>query len=137
HQRALNRRNLQIERALDLAAFPTTYVRQADANLAVKTQNQIGQVVVYKSDKPHTEIPPVVSGETYRSRDELKISAGEESGVNRMLAHGTKPAGIDSGVAMREYRDQTTQRFALQERAFEKLNLDVDWLILDACKDLG
>jgi hypothetical protein len=137
HQRALNRRNQQIERALDLGAYPTTYVRRADANLAVKTQNQIGQVVVYNSDVPQTVTAPVVSGETYKSRDDIKISAGEESGVNRMLAHGTKPAGIDSGVAMREYRDQTTQRFALQERAFEKLNLDVDWLILDACKDLG
>jgi hypothetical protein len=137
HQRALNRRNLQIERALDLAAFPTTYVRRADATLAVKTQNQIGQVVVYNSDLPVTTLAPVISGETYKSRDELKISAGEESGVNRMLAHGTKPAGIDSGVAMREYRDQTTQRFAPQERAFERLNLDVDWLILDCCKDLG
>ncbi len=137
HQRALNRRNVQIERALDLSAFPTTYVRRADASLAVKTTNRVGQVVVYNSDLPVTITPPVLSGETYQSREDLKRSADEESGVNRMAAHGAKPAGLDSGVALREYRDQTTQRFALQEQAFERLNLDVDWLILDCCKDLG
>lgn len=137
HQRALNRRNIQIERALDLGAFPTTYVRRADANLAVKTTNRIGQVVIYNSDLPQTVAPPVVSGETYQSREDLKRSADEEAGVNRMAAHGSKPAGLDSGVALREYRDQTTQRFALQEQAFERLNLDVDWLVLDCCKDLN
>jgi hypothetical protein len=41
-----------------------------------------------------------------------------------MVTHGAKPAGIDSGVALREYKDQTTQRFAQQEKSFEQLVLD-------------
>lgn len=136
-QRALNKRNWQIDRALDQGASRTTYVRPADANLAVKTVNTIGTIAVVKGDYPRTEIPPVVSGETYANRTEMKSSAFEEFGVSRLAAQSVKPAGIDSGVAMREYRDQTTQRFAPQEKAFEALYLDVVWLVLDACKDLG
>ncbi len=41
-----------------------------------------------------------------------------------MTAQAAKPGGLDSGVALREYRDQTTQRFAIQEKAFETLKLD-------------
>lgn len=137
HQRALNRRNRVIERALDHQAFPVTYVRQADMGLAHKTMNHLGTVAVYKSDVPVTVTPPAVSKETYQSRLDLREGAANEAGVNQMAMHGAKPAGLDSGVALREYRDATTQRFAIQEQAFEQLNLDVDWLILDACKDLG
>src|SRR5262249_2482258 len=118
-------------------AFPTTFVRQQDAHIAVKTQNKIGNVVTYTADAPVTVTPQAVSAETYKSRDDLKQSAYDESGVSRLSAHSMKPAGIDSGAGLREYRDITTQRFAPQEQEFERLNLAVDWLILACCKDLG
>lgn len=136
-QRALNKRNWQIDRALDQGASRTTYVRPADANLAVKTVNTIGSIAVIKGDYPKTELPPIVNSETYASRVEMKTSAFEEFGVSRLAAQSVKPSGIDSGVALRELRDQTTQRFAPQEKALEALNLDVVWLVLDVCKDLG
>jgi hypothetical protein len=136
-QRALNRRNLQIERQLDLGAFPTTFVRQADAKLAVQTTNRIGQIVVVKSEIPETKFPPAVSGETMNSRLDLRESMNNEFGHSSMATHAAKPAGIDSGAAIREWRDATTQRFATQEKMFEELCLDVDWLIIDTCKDLA
>jgi hypothetical protein len=136
-QRALNRRNLQIERQLDQGAFPTTYVSIADAALTAKTQNTVGTIAVYKGAKPETVIPQAVSPETYRSRDDLKASASEMSGVSRMAAQAVKPAGLETGAALREYRDQTTQRFALQEADYQQFFLDTIILILDCCKDLG
>lgn len=136
-QRALNRRNVQIERQLDQGAFPTTYVRQADAGMAIKATNRIGTIVPYKSDVPVTVIPPAVSGETYQSRNELKESANNEFGHSSMATHGMTPAGLETGAAVREWRSVTKGRFAMQEQAFEQLCLDVDWLILDVCKDLA
>lgn len=137
HQRALNKRNWQIDRQLDNNAVPVTYVRLADANLAVKTINRVGTVVPYKADPPVTIIPPAVSPETYRSRIDIRESASEETGISRMAVHATKPAGIDSGVALREYKDQTTQRFTIQEKAFERFVLDTILLVLECCKELG
>lgn len=136
-QRALNKRNLQIDRNLDQYAFPTTYVSMADAGLAVQTINRAGSIVPIKGERPLTVIPTAVSPEVYQNRNDMKGAAYENSGVSRMASQAVKPAGIDSGVAMREYRDQTTQRFAMQEKAFETLVLDVYWLVLDCCKDLG
>lgn len=136
-QRALNKRNLQIDRGLDQGAFQTTYVGMADAHLAVQSINRIGTIVPIKGQAPVTVQPPAVHPEVYQSRADLKAAASENSGVSRMASQAVKPAGIDSGVAMREYRDQTTQRFAMQEKAFEQLVLDVHWLVIDCCKDLG
>jgi len=137
HQNLLNRRNYQINRSLDRKADPTTYVHQGDQNLAVKTTNQIGNIAVYKVAVPQTIDHQAVGKETYDSRQEIKNDAYNESGVSRMAAQAVKPAGIDSAVGLREYRDQTTQRFSIQEKAFERFWLDTLWLILDACRDLG
>lgn len=137
HQRALNRRNWQIDRLLQQNAVPTTYVRQPDANLRTQTTNELGTIAIYRAELPVTVHQPIVNKETYASRDQLKSSAFQEFGVSMMAAQSTKPAGLDSGEALREYRDQTTQRFAMQEKGFERLKLDAIWLALDVCKDLG
>ena len=136
-QRALNKRNWQIDRNLDQYAIPVTYVDMADANLAIQSINRIGTVVVAKGARPTTVTPMANSPEVYQHRETLKGSAFEESGVSRMAASAAKPAGIDSGVGLREYRDQTTQRFAPQEKRYEQLVLDAYWHVLACCKDLG
>ncbi len=137
HQRALNKRNWQINRVLDQGASVVTYVRPADANIQVKTQSQLGTIAVCQGDYPQTSTPPQVNPEVYSNREQLKASAFEESGISRMAAQSVKPAGIDSGVAMREYRDQTTQRFSMQEKAFEQFVLDTILLVIGCCKKLG
>lgn len=137
HQRALNRRNWQIDRLLQQNAVPTTYVRQADANLRTQTTNELGTIAVVRGDIPVTVHQPIVNKETYQSRDQLKESAFQEFGVSMLAAQSRKPAGLDSGVALREYKDSTTQRFAMQEAGFERLMLDCVVLALDVCKDLG
>lgn len=136
-QRALNKRNWQIDCGLDRGAVPTTYVDMQDANLSIQSIDRIGTVCVVKGERPTTVIPPAVSAEVYQNRVDLKSAAGEDAGVSRMASAAMKPAGIDSGVGMREYKDQTTQRFAPQEADFQQLILDVYVLALDVCKDLG
>jgi hypothetical protein len=137
HQRTLNRSNLQLERMLDQNAFPTTYVRPGDAGLAVKQINKVGTVAVYKDELPKTVVPPAVHPEQYKRHQDVKVSASEEAGVNRMASNAVKPAGLDSGRAIREYTSATTIRFAQQEKAFEKLRVDVINGLLLCCKQLG
>lgn len=135
-QRALNRRNWQIEKTLDQSAVLTTFARYADAAMAVKT-TKIGQVALIKGDWPVTPAPPAVHPETHQSRIQLRASGLEELGVNQMAAHATKPAGVESGVAIRELTDATTVRYAPQEIAYEQLVLDSIWQSLMQCKKLG
>ncbi len=137
HQRVLNKSNWQIDRLVERNAIPPTYVRQVDAKLAAKTVNRAGTVFVINGDMPQTPTPPAISPEVYKRVYDVNASAERVSGVNSMASQGTKPAGLDSGIALREYKDQTTQRFATQEEAFEKFKLDVVLLMIVACKKLG
>lgn len=135
HQRVLDKRNHQRDRQLDLAV-PTTFVSYADHKFAVQ-RTEIGNVVVLKGDKPTTVVPTVVGMEIANDRHDARSSAIAEIGLSEMATRGTKPAGIESGAGLREFKDQNSQRFAMQEKGFEALWLDVVELTLDACKDLG
>lgn len=135
-QRALNKRNWVIEKQNDNIALPTTWVRPADASVTTK-QTRIGNVGVIRGDYPHTVMPQAVAPETYKSRVDLIDAGNREFGQSQMATHGTKPAGLDSGVALREFKDQTSDRYSPQEQGFEEMVLDATWLLADVCKDLG
>lgn len=137
HQQVLNNSNYQIDRLVNLNAMPTTYVSMADASLSQISVKRPGTIVPIKGSPPVTPTPPSISPEVYKRVADVKSSASEESGVNRMIQHGTKPAGLDSGAALREYRDSTTLRFALQEKAYERFRRDIVILMLGCCKRLG
>ena len=137
HQRTVNKSNLHIERVLDQSAFVTHFVDMADAKIGQVTVNKVGTWVPIKGNKPTAYTPPAVHPEVMQRHERTIAKSFEESGVSRMAAQSVKPAGLDSGRALREYRDQTTQRFALQEEAFERLKLDVITLLLKACKKLA
>lgn len=138
HQNLLNRRNYQVNRSLDLKADPVTYVHQADQNIAVRTVNQLGAIAVYRGPKPPETVDhQAVGAETYRDRDQIPVRAANEAGVNAAMTNGGVPAGIETGAGVREVRTTRTQRFSIQEGAFEQFWLDTLWLIFDCCKDLG
>jgi hypothetical protein len=136
-QNSLNKRNWQIERILDQHAMVTTYVRPTDfTSLAVKP-TKIGNIAQIKGDYPQAPVLPAVHPETYNSRRDLKESAAEEFGNARNALLSKIPSGLETGAAVREAREQQSQRFSPQEADFEALVLDVYWLLIDVCKDLG
>lgn len=135
-QRALNKRNWTIERMLQQNAHVTTWVRPADFGAQGK-MNDTGNWVPIKGEYPKTETPPAVHPQLLNSRADLKQSAFEEFGQNQAASHGSIPAGLETGAAVREAVQARTQRFAPQEADFERLVLDAVWLLIDACKDLG
>lgn len=137
HQQVMNRSNYQIDRLVNLNAIPTTYVSYADHGKLSMAVQRPGVIVALKGSPPVTPTPPAISPEVYKRVADVKHSASEESGVNRMLSQGVKPAGLDSGAALRELNNATTQRFATQEKAYERFRRDIVLLMFACCKKLG
>lgn len=135
HQRVLDRRNHQRDRQLDYAV-PTWFVSHIDANVRIQ-QTQAGNIVPIKGDKPTAIVPTVIGSEIANDRMDARASAIEEIGLPAIATRGVKAPGIESGAALREFKDQTSQRFAMQEKAFGRLWIGATTLILDVCKDLG
>lgn len=99
--------------------------------------NKIAQVIPFEGMTPPvvmaaTFVPP----EYWKRSAELKQEALEEIGVSQQAATGTKPAGLNSGAAQREFSDITSARFVRFGQAYEQFALDTARLLIDLTRDL-
>lgn len=87
--------------------------------------NSIGTVVEYTGRPPSTNNSNAVAAEDYNWLESMYRWAYQIVGVSELSAGSKKPAGLDAGVALREYSDIESERFALQHQAWDETILDV------------
>ena len=80
--------------------------------------------------------PNLVPAEQLNERQSLFDFGYRFSGASQLSAAGMKPAGLDSGVALREYQDIETERFTVQGEEMERFDRDVTTLIVDIARML-
>jgi hypothetical protein len=99
--------------------------------------NDIGSMIYYSGTKPDYFVPQVVHPEYFNHLQFLIQSSYEEAGVSQMSASSRKPAGLESGKALREYNDIETERFALISQAYEASFLDTTRQYIDLVKEMA
>ena len=121
-QLRINKLNRFIEQAQDLIATPRVFVNTDAKQLRLQLTNEIGAVIGYRGNRPpvfHT--PQAVGQEIYSYKERLKQSGFEFAGISQLSAQSKKPGGLESAVALREYNDIETQRFAIQAQRYEQV----------------
>ncbi len=99
--------------------------------------NQIGTVVSYTGNTaPVVVTPALVQPEIFQHLQSLWDKAFEQAGVSQLQAAAQKPAGLDSGVAMREYNDIASDRFMTIGQGYERFFLDLAKLSIATVKDI-
>lgn len=100
--------------------------------------NQIASVVTYTGDKPPVIVTPqLVQPEIFNHLNALWQKAFEQAGVSQMQATAQKPAGLNSGEAIRSYNDIQTDRFVTVGQAYERFFLDLAKLSIMTVKDIA
>jgi hypothetical protein len=59
------------------------------------------------------------------------------AGISQLSSQAQKPAGLESAVALREFNDIETQRFAIQAQAYEAMHLEIARRIVEVSKGLA
>lgn len=92
--------------------------------------NGIGDIVYYTGSPPVVDNSNVVSPEEFMQVDRLYQKAFQEVGISELSAAAKKPSGLDAAVALREFSDIESERFALVHQAWETFFLDYAALCL-------
>jgi hypothetical protein len=138
YQRALNKRNAQVDRQADHNANPIILAQRIDAKLAAQTVNTLGTIGVYDGrTPPQVSYGPAVSQDLLASRADIKSSAQAQSGVSGLAMQSRIPARLETGAGVREWAGAKTERFADKEKDFERFVIDVVVRMLKVCRDLG
>ena len=98
--------------------------------------NEIMRVVEYANNPPQTVMPPALQPEKINWLEWVTRRAYEESGISEMAVHAQKPAGLDSGKALREFADQNSERFMAAHMRYEQTFVDAAEIVFDILEDI-
>lgn len=99
--------------------------------------NELDTIITYDGDKPPTISAPSVVPPDLRQQIALLLEEGYAlAGISQMSARAQKPAGLNSGAALREHADIESDRFATTHQAYEQLFLDIAEIVIDEAEEL-
>jgi hypothetical protein len=95
------------------------------------------EIVNYAGAIPPTFLTPnAMPTEVYQWIENLWHKMFETTGISQMTAASHKPAGLDSGAALREFEDIESERFVLVGQRREQFFMDCAKLLIDMSRDL-
>lgn len=121
-----------IREAQDLMGQPCILAEKGSILEQGHLTNDIGKLLEYVGAKPEVWAPQHVSRDTYEQLDRYYAKAFELFGVSALSATSQKPAGLDSGRALRTYADFQSKRFLAFGRAWEAFHMAIAKLTI-AC----
>lgn len=135
-QLEINKLLRTIQLAQHYIAVPRVMVNAATKVNTAHINNQVGSVVKYAGPEPKFVTAQAMSSEIYNWVDRLIRYGFEQVGISQLSATSRKPAGLESGVALREYNDIETERFATVAQNYERFFLNAAAMILDMSADM-
>ena len=126
-----------ISRAIKLVGVPRVFVEAGSKVTKASFNNDIGSIIEYRGVKPSYEVAPAVPQEMYAQLQRLIEYGYQQSGVSAMQATSQKPAGLNSGEAIRSYDDISTDRLATVAKRYDNIFVDLAYAITDLAKDIA
>ncbi len=121
----LNKVDWLIRRSHDLGGSFKILVENgakvADSHLT----RDVGAIIHYTGVKPEYVVPPHLPNDVYQYRLELIRSIYNLAGISQLSAASEKPAGLDSGKAIREFHDIGSERFRASQKEDELFTLEL------------
>lgn len=126
-----------ISRAIKLVGVPRVFVEAGSKVTKASFNNDVGSIIEYRGIKPSYEVAPAVPQEMYAQLQRLIEYGYQQSGVSAMQATSQKPAGLNSGEAIRSYDDISTDRLATVAKRYDNIFVDLAYAITDLAKDIA
>lgn len=131
----INKLLVTISRSISLVGVPRVFVEDGSKVVKSHLNDQIGAIVTYRGTKPEYEVAPCVPAELYAQLQRLIDYAYQQSGISALAATSQKPAGLNSGEAIRNYDDLQSDRFATINKRYDEMYIKLAYKMLDkACE---
>lgn len=131
----INKLLITISQSISLVGVPRVFVEEGSKVVKAHLNDAIGAIVTYRGVKPEYEVAPCVPAELYAQLQRLIDYAYQQSGISALAATSQKPAGLNSGEAIRNYDDLQSDRFAALEKRWQLFFQDLAYQMFDkACE---
>ncbi len=122
----LNKELLHIQRSLHIAGSIKVLLHNGSKIVSETVNNEIGGVIRWSgTQKPEYIVPTPIHPLYLDHPQRIRERMFQKEGASELSASGKKPAGLDSGRALREQQDIESERFKTTQRYNNQFYLDI------------
>jgi hypothetical protein len=125
-----------IQVSMHLVSIPKIFLEASSKVVTAHLDNKIGGIIRYAGTPPTNGPLGQIPSELFSHLDRLYQRAYEIIGVSELSAQSQKPAGLESGRALREYNDIETERFMDVGQRYEQFHLDAAEIFIKEVKSI-
>jgi len=133
----INKLLVTISQSISLVGVPRVFVEDGSKVVKAHLNNSVGSIVTYRGTKPSYEVAPCVPAELYSQLQRLIEYSYQQSGISALAATSQKPAGLNSGQAIREFDDLQSDRFAVLSKSYDDFFIKLAYKIIDKACDIA
>lgn len=135
-QLELNKELFFIQRSLHMAGTVKVFVKVGSKIVNEHISNEVGAIIEHTGDAPVFFVPQPIHPLYLENVNQLIQRMYQQSGASEMSATGKKPAGLNSGRALREAQDIESDRYRTISRQNDNFYLSVAHLDAVFAKEL-
>jgi hypothetical protein len=124
-QLEINKLLRQIQLSHHLLAVPKVFIEANSQVVSAHMNNEVGAIIKYRGTPPTVHSFQTVHPEIYQHLERLYNRAYEIAGISMLSASAKKPAGLDSGRALREFSEIESERFAITQQRWEEMYVEL------------
>lgn len=136
-QMELYRTLIVASQSIELMGVPRVLIEEMSKILETSFNNRVGSIIKYRNTPPEFVNAQANNPEMYQYIQWLIQNAYQMSGVSALAAASSKPAGLNSGEAIRSFDDLQTDRFAALARRYQSAFTELAELIVEEANDLA
>lgn len=125
-----------IQVSMHLTSIPKVFIEASSKVVSAHLNNKIGGVIKYVGTKPSYESVSAIPQDLFMHLDRLYNRAFEIAGVSQLSAQSSKPSGLDSGRALREFSDIESERFQSVSRRYQLAFIEASKIFVDMARDI-
>ncbi len=124
-----------IKEHTDLATGFVAVEKGSDVSGADVEHNTTMRIIEYDNIMPAVITPQPVNSQYVALLQFYIQQAFEVTGISQLTAKSLKPAGLDSGAALREFSDIETERFQMVAQRYEQSFVEASLIVFDLLED--
>lgn len=125
-----------IQVSMHLVSVPKIFVEASSKIVTAHLNNKIGGIIKYSGQPPTPGQLGQIPGELFSHLDRLYTRCYEVVGISQLAATAAKPAGLNSGKALRVYSDIESERFLTVGVRYQQMFLDAAKQIIELAKEI-
>lgn len=123
--------------AIELMGVPRIYIDELSKIIETSFNNRIGTIIKGRGNAPEFINATSNNPEIYQWIQWLIQNAYQMSGISALSASGSKPAGLNSGEAIRSFDQIQEDRFAALARRYQNIYTELAYQVIECASEIA